>query len=48
MMRHASCWWFLGFGLKACTMSGNFMPSRMKKTWGGKEGAHKFEHKVLA
>lgn len=34
MMRQVSWMWFLGFGLKACTMSGNFMPSRMKKTLG--------------
>eukprot|EP00955_Chlamydomonas_euryale_P000309 3564-Chlamydomonas_euryale.AAC.2 len=32
MMRHGSCWLLLGLGLNACTMSGNFMPSRMKKT----------------
>ena len=32
MMRHGSCWLFLGLGLKACTISGNFMPSRIKKT----------------
>lgn len=36
MMRHASWMWLLGLGLNACTMSGNFMPSRMKKTWQGR------------
>lgn len=34
MMRQGSCWLLLGLGLKACTMSGNFMPSRTKKTCG--------------
>jgi hypothetical protein len=24
--------WFLGLGFRLCTMSGNFMPSRMKNT----------------
>ena len=31
-MRHPSWMWLTGLGLSACTMSGNFMPSRMKKT----------------
>lgn len=30
MMRQASWMWLLGFGFSACTMSGNFIPSRMK------------------
>ncbi len=34
MMRQASCWLLLGLGLNACTMSGNFIPSRMKNTYG--------------
>lgn len=31
-MRHPSWMWDLGLGLRAWTMSGNFMPSRMKNT----------------
>lgn len=31
-MRQPSWMWFLGLGFSACTMSGNFMPSRTKKT----------------
>ena len=45
MMRHASCWWFLGLGLKAWITSGNLMPSRMKKTWRRRGGGpyHQFD-----
>ena len=32
MMRQPSWMCVFGFGFSACTMSGNFMPSRMKKT----------------
>ena len=31
-IRQFSWMWFLGFGFSACTMSGNLMPSRTKKT----------------
>jgi hypothetical protein len=36
-MRQPSWMWLLGLGFRQCTMSGNFMPSRMKNTCSRKE-----------
>ena len=36
-MRQPSWMLVLGLGRSACTISGNWMPSRMKKTWTGQQ-----------